>query len=101
MKLELTGVQTEALTTSATEILFGGSKGGGKSHLMRAASILYSLYCPGLITYLFRRSYSDLRQNHLIGPTSYPVLLKELVEKREVSINYSDNSIKFKNGSMI
>lgn len=48
--------QFQALVTEATELFFGGSKGSGKSHLIRYASIIYSLAIPGLQTYLFRRT---------------------------------------------
>ena len=35
--------QFQALITEATEVFFGGSKGSGKSHLIRYATIIYSL----------------------------------------------------------
>ena len=41
LDLKLHPKQGVALTTEATEVLYGGSAGGGKSHLMRAAAIMW------------------------------------------------------------
>jgi hypothetical protein len=47
--------QWTALDTAATEVLYGGAAGGGKSHLMRMAAIVWCHSVPGLQVYLFRR----------------------------------------------
>jgi len=57
--------QQDAILTPACEILYGGSLGGGKSYLARVASIVYSLEVPGLITYLFRRTFKEVLANHV------------------------------------
>lgn len=101
MRLELHEKQTEAFTTPATELLYGGAAGGGKSHLMRVASIAWSIEIPGLQTYLFRRVSNDLVKNHMEGTTGYSMLLNEFVDSKHVKINYSDNTISFWNGSKI
>lgn len=87
--------QYEAMTTMATELFFGGAKGAGKSHLIRYASIVYSMAIPGLQTYLFRRTSKQVRSNHMYGSTGYFSVLKPFVEAGMVEINQSDNRIDF------
>lgn len=99
--LELFPKQTLAFQSPATEILFGGAAGPGKSHFLRVAAIAWSVRIPGLQTYLFRRQYPDLYSNHMDGPTSFPALLAPWTATGKARINYGDNDIKFSNGSVI
>ena len=101
MRFELHPRQTEAFLSLATEILYGGAAGGGKSHLMRVAAIAWCMLIGGLQVYIFRRTSPDLIKNHMEGPTGFPMLLAKLVEGKYVRINHSDNSISFWNGSKI
>lgn len=101
MDLTLQPKQAYALVSKATEILYGGAAGGGKSHLMRVAAIMWCLLIPGLQVYIFRRTFPDLWKNHMEGPTSFPMMLASLLLSGEVKINYSKNMIVFKNGSKI
>ena len=59
--------QGEALLSEATEILYGGAAGGGKSHLMRVMAIIMAVAVAGLQIYIFRRTSPDLIKNHLNG----------------------------------
>lgn len=93
--------QGVAFTSEATEILYGGAAGGGKSHLMRVAAVHWCMSMPGLQIYLFRRHYPDLKANHMDGPSGFPALLTDLILAKGVRINYSDNAIIFANGSKI
>lgn len=75
MQLKLHPKQTEVLLSPATEILFGGAAGPGKSHLLRVAAIIWCNDIPGLQVYLLRRTYPELWANHMEGPKSFPALL--------------------------
>jgi phage terminase large subunit len=50
----------------ARYIAYGGARGGGKSWALRRKLILMSLRYPGLRTMILRRSYSQLRENHIL-----------------------------------
>lgn len=87
--------QQRALLTPANEILYGGAAGGGKSYLARVASIIYSLEIPGLITYLFRRTFKEVLANHVYTPGGYLEMLKDLIDAKECVFSKSDYSFSF------
>lgn len=97
--LSLHAKQSAAFRTTATEILYGGAAGSGKSHLMRAAAIAWCGMIPGLQTYLFRRLRDDLIKNHLEGPKGLRALLAPWVAANFVTI--VEDEIRFWNGSKI
>jgi len=99
--LELHPKQTTAFLSVATEILFGGSAGPGKSHFLRVAAIAWAVRIPGLQVYLFRRQYPDLYSNHMDGPSGFPALLAPWVQSGMARIQYDKNNIVFRNGSAI
>ena len=87
--------------TPATEILIGGAFASGKSFFLRWASILWAMEVPGLNIFLFRRTFPDLRVNHLVGPHSYLSILEPLMSSGYVKYNSAHNTFKFWNGSII
>lgn len=93
--------QKEALMTKANEVLYGGAVGGGKSYLIRVATIMFSLEIPGLITYLFRRTFKEVLSNHIHTPGGYLEMLKDLIDSGDVVYSKTDNSFTFYNGSRI
>lgn len=90
--------QRIAFESQATELLYGGAAGGGKSHLFRRAAISWCDRIPGLQVYIFRREFSDLFKNHMEGPSGFPVLLGDLIAAGKARILWSKNQIRFRNG---
>lgn len=101
MRLELHPRQSQVLTSTANEILYGGAAGGGKSHLMRILAIIVAWQVPGAQVYLFRRESVDLVKNHLYGPTGFLALLFELIDTGYCRWNGQDKKFLFWNGSVI
>lgn len=105
LELRLQRQQGRAATTIATEVLYGGAAGGGKSHLIRVAAISWCMAIPGLQVYLFRRLFPELIANHMQGPTSFPVLLAPLTVRTATRTNpfcrIVKNEIRFANRSRI
>jgi hypothetical protein len=99
MDLSLHSKQGEALLSPATEILYGGAAGGGKSHLMRSAAVLWCSEIPGLQVYLFRRISEDLVKNHIEGPKGLRSTLAGWSQLGWVKI--VEDEIRFWNGSKI
>ncbi|MFC1459675.1 phage terminase large subunit [Microvirga arabica] len=97
--IELHPKQEIAFDTPATEVLYGGAAGGGKSHLMRMATIAWCAAIPGLQVYLFRRIREDLMKNHMEGPKGFRALLAPWVNKGFCKI--IEDEIRFRNGSKI
>lgn len=93
--------QAQAFLSDATEILYGGAAGGGKSFLLRVKAISCAMQVPGIQIYLFRRLYSELVKNHLEGPGGFRVLLEPYIRKKYCRITTAPPAIRFKNGSAI
>ena len=106
LDLNLHKAQSLAMTAPAEEILYGGAAGGGKSHLIRTALITYCLAVKGLQCFLFRRTYPELKMNHMEGAGSFPEMLQPLVEAKDPETGRQlcrivDKDILFHNGSRI
>lgn len=99
LDFDLHAKQLLALSSTATEILYGGAAGGGKSHLMRAAAVIWCAAIPGLQVYLFRRIRDDLIKNHMEGPNGFRSMLAGWVACGFCTI--VEDEIRFWNGSKI
>jgi hypothetical protein len=91
--------QLAAFLTHATELLYGGAAGGGKSYLMRIAAIVWCAAIPGLQVYLFRRTHVDLVKNHMEGPKGFRALLARWTSLNLVTI--VEGEIRFWNKAKI
>ena len=100
-KFHLTHSQNEWFNSKATELAVGGASGGGKSHFLRIASILWAIEIPNLQINLFRRLTTDLHANHVQGNTGFPVLLADYIESGHCKYHITHNQFKFWNGSQI
>lgn len=75
-------------------IAYGGARGGGKSWAVRIKALLLALKYPGIIIMIIRRSYPELRENH-IKP------MRKMIPKAVGCYNDSKKEIQFRNGSNI
>lgn len=101
MGLDLQEKQSLAFLSPATEILYGGAAGGGKSYLLRVSAIDWCLEIPGIQVYLFRRTLPDLRDNHLRGPTSFFVMLEKGLKSKQINYRAQENEFEFPYGSVL
>jgi hypothetical protein len=99
VRVSLHPKQAEAIHTSASEVLFGGAAGPGKSHAIRVGAIMWASEIPGLQVYLFRRLHDDLIKNHMEGPNGFRSILAPWVEAGFCRI--VEDEIRFWNGSKI
>ncbi len=101
MDIQLTPKQGLDFLTKATEVLYGGAAGGGKSYVKRASAIRWCVEVPGIQVYFFRRTLPDLRDNHLRGPTCFQVLLDPYLKSGHVKGPTVENEFRFWNGSIL
>lgn len=85
--------QEEFFKADARFIAYGGARGGGKSWAVRKKAELLALNYAGIRILILRRTYPELRENHI-----FPMIadLRGIAKYRE-----SDHSITFPNGSRI
>lgn len=69
--------------------------------MARVASIIYSVEIPGLITYLFRRTFKEVLANHIHTPGGYLEMMADMIKTGDVNYSKSDFSFTFFNGSRI
>ncbi len=93
--------ERQRLFFEATEkyVAFGGARGGGKSFAVRVKAVLLALAHPGIKCMIVRRTYPELRENHIL-----PICqLLSCVGEASPLAEYNDaqKHIRFRNGSRI
>ena len=85
--------QLEFFMARAKYVAYGGARGGGKSWALRRKLVLMCARFPGISVLLIRRTYAELRDNHI------RILLGEL---KDIA-TYTDTrkTFEFPNGSRI
>ena len=63
---ELYPKQKEFCRATNKYICYGGSRGGGKSHVSRIKMCLLALNYPGIQILILRRTLKELRENHIL-----------------------------------
>ena len=81
-------------TTTARQVMWGGSVAGGKTHGIRWDAYLWCFECPGLRAYLFRRKRPELKRTHI------DFISQEIPEKL-ARFSKTDNALYFFNGSIL
>lgn len=77
-----------------TYTLYGGAKGGGKTHSVRIKAVGGALANPGIKILIMRRTYGELEQNHI-----HPIL--KMVPNGVSRYNATSHLLTFYNGSSI
>ncbi len=58
--------QAEFFRAKTRFVAYGGARGGGKSWALRRKALLLCLQYPGIRVLLIRRTYPELRENHVL-----------------------------------
>ena len=85
--------QTRFLNAKHRHVCYGGARGGGKSWVVRLDAMIKALKFPGIKLLIVRRTYQELRNNH-VQP------LREMLHGIAV-YNESKKLFTFRNGSTI
>lgn len=85
--------QIEFFTAEGTRIAYGGARGGGKSFAARMKASLLALNYSGIQILLLRRTFPELRENHILPLQK---MLKDVAIYKE-----STHDFAFPNGSRI
>lgn len=85
--------QLEFFKARSRYVAYGGARGGGKSWAVRKKAALMALYYAGIKILILRRTYAELRENHIL-----PMLadLADIARYRS-----GDKEFVFPNGSRI
>lgn len=94
LDIEITPRQHKFITSKATEVLFGGAAGGGKSYGQVVDALLFALKYAGSKQLILRRSFQELDKS--IVRTVLGLYPREIF-----TYNSSSHTGRFKNGSLI
>lgn len=84
--------QALKLSLSTPVLFYGGAKGGGKSWLVRCREIARRLKYPNTQGLIVRRTYPELRANHIVKMFQEYPILQEWYNKSEKTIYFPNGS---------
>jgi len=84
--------QALKLSLSTPVLFYGGAKGGGKSWLVRCREIARRLKYPGTRGLIIRKSYPELRANHISMMFKEHPILRSWYNKSEKTLHYPNGS---------
>ena len=93
--------QREMLLDRHKVIGYGGARGGGKSWAVRVKAVLLCLSYPGICCMIVRKSYPELRENHIQPLLELLRCYDKDRNRRLASYNDQQKTIRFPNGSRI
>lgn len=93
MRETVSDKQREFMLAKTKYIAYGGARGGGKSWAVRKKAALLALRYPGIKVLIIRRTYPELRDNHIRPMTAD---LRDICKYRE-----TDKAFDLPNGSRI
>ncbi len=94
MKLRVTRKQKQFLDASATEVLFGGAAGGGKSYGQLIDAFLFALRYPASKQLILRRTFAELEKSLIrVSLTLFP--------RTVYTYHATAHTGRFPNGSLI
>ena len=93
--------QRELLLDRHKVIGYGGARGGGKSWAVRVKAVLLCLSYPGICCMIVRKSYPELRENHIQPLLELLHCYDQDKSKRLARYNDQQKTIRFPNGSRI
>lgn len=86
--------QKEFMMAHTRYVAFGGARGGGKSWATREKAKRLALKWPGIKILIIRKTYNDLRENHILP-------LRQDLPAEIAPYKETDKSFVFINGSRI
>lgn len=88
------GKQRKFMAERHKYVAFGGARGGGKSWSVRVKAALLALRYPGIKIMILRRSYPELRVNHIDE-------MRRMLPREVARYNDSKKELRFVTGSVI
>lgn len=94
MEINITKKQQQFINATASEVLFGGAAGGGKSYGQLVDAFLFALRYPSSKQLIFRRTFSELEKSLIrVANDIYP--------RSVYKYNSGKHTGRFRNGSII
>ncbi|MBO5196256.1 MAG: phage terminase large subunit [Clostridia bacterium] len=83
------------LLSDATYTAFGGARGGGKSWAVRTKALLLALKYPGIKILIIRKTYPELRANHINEMCRICASVATYSESKKELVYLNGSSVKF------